>query len=147
MTDSMLSLFDPQVAGSLREKLQDVRKATTRLFEPTCLISGDPNPANWGLRDDGTLVLYDWERCTRAAPAIDLAITVPGLGNHDSFQKVAAVYDDSGQLTPGIARAKIWVVVEFLAGCAQERTVPSFPIEPLLEQIPAWLYDVAPLSS
>src|SRR5579883_2966731 len=58
------------------------------IFYTKVAPTGDPNPTNWGLRADGTIVLYDWERFGQATPAIDLAITVPGLGDRAVFQKV-----------------------------------------------------------
>lgn len=55
MTECALSLFDPQVAALLDEVLAMIQDMELRLFRPDHLISGDPSPANWGLRDDGTL--------------------------------------------------------------------------------------------
>lgn len=152
MTERALSLFAPDVAARLNEVLPTIRAATLTLFESGCLISGDPNPANWGLWNDGTLVLYDWERCTRGAAAIDLAITVPGLGTRATFEKIAAIYSgfapgiDPRQLASDIASAKVWSVVEFLASYAQGSIVPTFSIETLLEDIPEWLRHVDPSS-
>lgn len=105
-------------------------------------------PQTGGQRDDGTLVLFDWERCTRGSPAIDLAIAVPGLGSRAAFERVAAVYCgiapgiDSRQLGFAIARSKVWSVIEFLAGYARGSIAPAFPVEPLLEDVPAWMSDV-----
>ena len=148
MTESTLSLFDPATTPALATTLETIRAATLFLFEPRCLISGDPNPANWGLRDDGTLVLYDWERCTLGSPDIDLAITVPGLGSWAAFERVAAVYSDTvpqsdpRQLAVDIARAKVWSVIEFLAGYAQGTIAPAFPVELLLDEFSEWMMDV-----
>lgn len=148
MTERALSLFDPEVAASLDSVLQIIRDTALRLFQPNCLISGDPNPANWGLRDDETLVLFDWERCTLGTPAIDLAITVPGLGSRDAFERVAAAYNgsapqsDPSQLASDIACAKVWSVVEFLAGYAQGTIAPTFPMQPLLNEFPEWVRNV-----
>ena len=69
-----------------------MEQASQHLFRPVCAISGDPNPVNWGLRDDGTLALFDWERFGRCSPALDLAITVPGLGDETAYRAVATSY-------------------------------------------------------
>jgi Ser/Thr protein kinase RdoA (MazF antagonist) len=109
-------------AATLMDNLGAMCDAAQPLFAPRCPLSGDPNPANWGLRDDGSLVLFDWERFCRGAPAIDLAITVPGLGDMTAFRQVAVGYsvgqapsDEAEQMAREIALAKVWSVVEFLA--------------------------------
>ena len=126
MTEAALSCFPMLVAGSLRPLLSSLRGAYAHLFEPACCISGDPNPTNWGLRDDSALVLYDWERFGYGTPALDLAITIPGLGDDDAFERVAGGYlreqhaagpalPTVEQLSRDIGVAKIWSVVEFLS--------------------------------
>lgn len=35
-------------SGALHVALDAIREATLSLFEPRYMISGDPNPANWG---------------------------------------------------------------------------------------------------
>lgn len=134
LTRQALSLFEPDDARHLEPLLADIRKQAARLFEPVCVISGDPNPANWGIRNDGSLVLFDWERCTLGHPAVDLAITVPGLGDMAAFEQVAGRY-----AAGDVARAKVWTVVEILAGCADGSVVPSFDVSRLVGQIPTWL--------
>lgn len=143
MTDAALSLFDPKTGARLNDTLAPIVERASRLFGPRCVISGDPNPANWGLRDDGSLVLFDWERCTLATPAIDLAITVPGLGSQAVFERVAAVYGSSSVRAQDIAHAKAWSVIEFLAGYARGDIEPSFQPGPLLEVVPAWLGEIS----
>jgi hypothetical protein len=116
-----LAALSARVATTLADNLGAMCDAAQPLFAPHCPLSGDPNPANWGLRDDGSLVLYDWERFCRGTPALDLAITVPGLGNMADYRRVAESYsaDDAQakkeQLAREIALAKVWSVVEFLA--------------------------------
>ena len=60
------------------------------------MISGDPNPTNWSVREDGTVVLFDWERVGYGTPALDLAITVPGLGTPDDYRRVVEGYLRAG---------------------------------------------------
>lgn len=137
---SALGLFGPDTEGQLSELLASIRTGSSHLFEPACLISADPNPANWGVRHDGSPVLFDWERCTLATPAIDLAISVPGLGDRSDYEKVAAYYPSRYEgLVDDIARAKVWVVIEFLAGYAAGTTNPTFDIAPLISAFPEWV--------
>ncbi|WP_081503918.1 phosphotransferase [Alicyclobacillus hesperidum] len=109
------------------------------LFEPTCCISADPNPTNWRIRDDGDLVLIDWERFCYGHPAIDLAITMPGLGSKDGTMEgqIADLYREcwernAGSVPPELSDlerlirvAKLWSVVEFLANA--RRNPESYP--------------------
>src|SRR5689334_12698164 len=76
MTESAIAVLADAATDALAAHLHDVRQRYPHLFAPECLISADPNRANWGLRASGDLVLFDWERLTRAHPAIDLGITV-----------------------------------------------------------------------
>ena len=99
------------------------------LFVPNCWLSGDPNPTNWRLRNDGALVMIDWERFCQGNPAIDLAITMPGLGTQDlSLEKAIAktywhlwsdtneeAFSSESELAFQIRLGKLWTAVEFLA--------------------------------
>jgi thiamine kinase-like enzyme len=100
----------------LEEKLEELRALAQPLLEPRNLISGDPNPMNWGVLENGDLVLFDWDRFGLGTPALDLAITVPGLGSREEYAKVAATYrgkpDD--KLAREIALAKVWAIVDIL---------------------------------
>lgn len=146
MTAQALSLLPAAGRDDLDALLGVARERATPLFEPRVPISGDPNPANWGLRHDGTLVLFDWERFTLGTAALDLAITVPGMGNAADYRAVAECYADDADvfaLAAEIAVAKVWSVVEFLAGCARGDTEPAFDLRPLLDAFPGWLHAVA----
>jgi hypothetical protein len=126
---------------SLRQDVERCRVAAASLFEPRAWISGDPNPTNWAVRDDGSVVLLDWERFTQAHPAIDLAISVPGLGGEAEFARVAQAYAEAGGVpipVHEIALAKIWSVIEFLA----EQEAP----EALRRQVPVWLESAIPIA-
>lgn len=144
LTLRALEVFPQPIATDLWTRLEAIQHAAQSLFEPCCLVSADPNPANWGLRDDGAPVLFDWERCTIAHPAIDLGITVPGLGSARDFVAVARAYAGDDRLAPDIAHAKLWSVVEFLAGYASGEIAPSFDITALIDRVPGWLRDEVP---
>ena len=146
MTAQALSLLPAESQNDLDALLEVVRERATPLFESRVPISGDPNRANWGLRDDGTLVLFDWERFTLGTAALDLAITVPGMGDAADYRAVAECYAGgaaAAALAGEIAVAKVWSVVEFLAGCARGDTEPAFDLRPLLDAFPGWLRAVA----
>lgn len=109
---------DPSVGW----RLDRLRAESQPLFAPNHVISGDANPANWGVRD-GRAVLMDWERIGFGHPALDVGITVPGLGTPDDFARVAEVYNEESanreaarvRVTPRqLALAKAWSIAEFL---------------------------------
>jgi len=61
------------------------------------LVSGDSNAGNWGKRESGDLVLFDWERFDKGSPAIDLAPLIKGMGTKQMFMALSERYY---QLTP-----------------------------------------------
>lgn len=153
MTAAARSTLPREAADRVAPLLERLREAHQHLFAPNCPISGDPNPTNWGLRANGTLVLYDWERVCLGAPALDLAVTIPGLGDPDAFRQVARGYLTTGPQSPDdaaiealahdIAVAKAWSVVELLSHVAQGRISPDTPLDWLRERFPGWLQDLA----
>ena len=148
MTNKALLLLPSSAVKRLLPLLRRAQEQSQSLFNPSGLISGDTNPANWGLRRDETLVLYDWERFGFGKPALDLAITIPWLGNQPTFELVARTYLQEGSaraiqaLSQEIASAKVWTVVEFMAeyadGAAQ---INKGHIEHLVQELPSWLAD------
>lgn len=154
MTERALAHFSTDVVADLRWYLDTLRHESQTLFEPCCWISGAPNPTNWGLRDDGALILFDWERFGRGTPALDLAITIPGLGAPAIFEQVAARYLQIRQaasqpqtldlvtLTREIALAKVWTLVEFLSNVMQGKVADIRGVAPLVEAFPDWLVDM-----
>ncbi len=149
MSITALSLLPAATAESVGTVLYRMQEAAQPLFASVCCISGDPNPANWGVREDASPVLYDWERFGLGTPALDLAITVPWLGNPATFRAVAVEYlSHSGandqrsieRLAREIAVAKVWSVVEFLALDAARLVQTSREhIERLIAEFPAWV--------
>ena len=145
MTERAVNLMPPARAEEVRRRLEELRVLGLPLFEPHCLISGDPNPINWGLRTDGTVNLFDWERFTSASPLIDLAITVPGLGRLEDFQCVIDTYNavsDRLELprhsVAGLVVAKAWTVVELL-----EKVSDGEIKRYLVNALPDWLERVS----
>jgi hypothetical protein len=128
LTKKAMALFP----STLEVVIEQLRLKSKAIFSPFCWISGDPNPTNWGIRNNGELVLFDWERIGYASPAIDLAITMPGLGTLDNSLeiKIATTYisfwEDSTiefpysieELAEQIVIAKMWSALDFLANNA-----------------------------
>jgi hypothetical protein len=149
LTERALAAFRVSTASGLEPRLMELRDHALPLFDGQCVISGDPNPTNWGLRENGELVLFDWGRIGRGEPAIDLAITVPGLGNRADYARLASVYlgDETGSgvdaLAAEIAVAKVWTVVHYLAEAGAGH-IPNAAaaIERLEAAVPAWLADL-----
>lgn len=131
---------------AIRRQLGRLREEAQPLFAPNHVISGDANAANWGVRD-GEVVLMDWERIGRGHPALDVGVTVPGLGTPADFEDTAHAYNEvvaalaAGQragpatrVTPReLALAKAWSLVEFMAAPDD----PDAPDDPAVGDDPA----------
>lgn len=78
----------------------------------TQLISGDPNPTNWGWRTSGQLVLFDWSEAAWSHPAYDLAVLSGGLPAVALVKQVVESYfQASHHLTrENIDRWVAWVI-------------------------------------
>lgn len=147
LTEKALACFDESNRPQLRPRLYDLMGSSQHLFEPRCAISGDSNPTNWGLRQDGTVVLYDWERFTFASPAIDLAISIGGLGSRETCSTLAGYYlqacPDFGlshdQLTNDMLLAKLFIIVEFLSLYTDGLLKPDDTLSMLAGSFRDWL--------
>lgn len=132
------------------QQLRLFHKCSDVLFGHQSLISGDSNAGNWGRRENGDLVLFDWERFGKGSPAIDLAPLIKGMGTKQMFIDIAERYcqltfhDDLNELARDIAIAKAWIVTEVIM-LLDERQKKSFPsyLNWYREHLPDWLDDVA----
>lgn len=130
MTELALDWFARSTeAEEIRAQLIEAQHAFGALPTTDCCISGDPNPSNWCLRDDGTLVLLNWEKFGYGTPAFDLAITIPGLGTDDRsteshvVEKYMEYWGETGEAFPYdqstlvrmIQIAKLFTLVECIA--------------------------------
>jgi thiamine kinase-like enzyme len=127
--EESIERFQHLLPHGIRTKVEYIREQVKALFIPFCCLSGDPNPTNWGVRDNGDLVLFDFERIGYGNPAIDLAITMPGFGSEDGSLEleIAKKYisywikDDYAfpfsevELVNQIHLAKIWSALDYLA--------------------------------
>lgn len=129
-----------RLPASARPPLERAREVALASWHGTALVSGDTNPRNWRLRSDGSVVLLDWERVGFASPAVDLAVTVPGLGTPDDFAAVSAGYERAGGTqvpVEALVAVKAWTAVELLA---QPRTAALAPVQDhLVDALPTWL--------
>jgi hypothetical protein len=154
VTERALSWFAPKPERDLRPLLDGFQARGSRLAEHWCWISGDTSPPNWGVRGDGSLVLYDWELFRRGTPAGDLAPATPGLPDVAGFSGRAAAYVNAWEdndlpwsardLALDAAVAKVQTVVMLLAAQASGTAeVPPETIAWLVDQVPAWLRSLA----
>ena len=155
-TEVAISFFAAGIGCTLRGPLQALQEEGQHVLAPWCWIHGDPNPTNWGIREDGTPALYDWERFRRGAPAIDLAILITGMGDANGYAALAQCYLSAWRamtdrppwrattLARDIALAKVWVTVSFLGMCMRNQdALPDRLRGQLIEFVPPWLHAVA----
>lgn len=140
LTESVFALYSDKTGNQLQHLLIKAQEDSQQLFKPYCWISADTNPTNWGVRKDGSVVLFDWERICCGSPAIDLSIIMPGLGTPDNSlelsiaKKYLKMWSSAGldfpisewELLWQIKLAKIWSVVEFLDNNADTLDADAF---------------------
>lgn len=127
----------------------DIEKYGSCLFSPQTLISGDTNAGNWGIREQGDVVLYDWERFSTGSPAIDLAPLIKGMGNISDYIHIAKRYQevspstDAAALAQEIAICKLWIVTEVLdiLSCNHKADLSKY-IDWYRSHLPTWLTQI-----
>lgn len=140
---ALASLNLPQVT---QDSLLCIQQHSDALFNHNTLISGDSNEGNWGRRDNGELVLFDWERFGYGSPAIDLAPLVSRMGTLPDYERIVDQYLWHNTLIPRedlirqLIIAKSWIVVEVTnILVARNNPEASKYIQWYREQIPTWL--------
>lgn len=132
LTESVLALYPDKTGYQLQPLLIKAQEDSHQLFRPYCCINADTNPTNWGVRKDGSVALFDWERISCGSPVIDLSIIMPGLGTKDNSlelsiaKKYLIMWSKAGlyfpfsewELFQQIKLAKVWSVVELLDNAA-----------------------------
>jgi thiamine kinase-like enzyme len=86
--DTYIALAADDRVRRLRDRAEPIRAAMDA--SPVALVPShiDPNPANFLLRGDGTLLLIDWEYSAMCDPAWDVAsIGMGGRIDHAAFQE------------------------------------------------------------
>ncbi|MBZ0057269.1 MULTISPECIES: phosphotransferase family protein [unclassified Leclercia] len=142
---SLLLLAIPEKCA---QQLRRFQQCSDVLFSGQGLVSGDSNAGNWGRRENGEWVLFDWERFGQGSPGIDLAPLIKGMGTKQTFIDLAERYCQlSGQhnvhdLAREIAIAKAWIVTEVivLLDARQKRAFPLY-LNWYQEHLPEWLND------
>ncbi|WP_330960944.1 hypothetical protein [Photobacterium sp. 53610] len=135
-----------QLSGNAEAHLHQLREQSEGLFYPHACLSGDSNAGNWGIRDNGDLVLFDWERFGEGSPAIDLAPLVKGMGDRMSYQAIADRYLAHSSLLPKqtllrhLILAKAWIVVD-VVNILKDRNKPDTEtyLNWFRQVFPAWL--------
>lgn len=146
-TDEALSILC--LPGSASEKIRHIQQHGHELFEEPCLISGDSNEGNWGTRDNGELVLFDWERFGYGSPAIDLAPLVPRMGSLAEYEAIIERYLHHSALLSGdrllrhLILTKCWLIIE-VTNLLTRREKPQAQryLEWYRQQVPHWLASV-----
>lgn len=142
--EKSLSLLELPVRAE--QQMRCFQQAGSVLFSQEGLISGDTNAGNWGRRENGDAVLFDWERFGTGSPAIDLAPLVKGMGSKHSISQLAerycvfATHSATGRLAREIALAKAWIVTEVVL-LLHERKKSDFHryLSWYREHLPGWL--------
>ncbi|ELY4870314.1 phosphotransferase family protein [Cronobacter sakazakii] len=142
--ENALSLLALPVQAA--RQLRTFHRHSAVLFDKPGLISGDSNAGNWGRRENGEPVLFDWERFGRGSPAMDLAPLIKGMGTAQAFVQMAGRYCrfsshyPVSELAREIAIAKAWIVTEVVI-LLHERQKASLPLylNWYRENLPDWL--------
>lgn len=154
LTESVLTLYSDKTGNQLQSLLIKAQEDSQQLFKPYCWINADTNPTNWGVREDGSVVLFDWERISCGSPAVDLSIIMPGLGTSDNSlelsiaKKYFKMWSSAGldfpfserKLLQQIKLAKVWSVVEFLDNNSDTLDVDT--LQELLTGLAEKLYEL-----
>jgi hypothetical protein len=128
--------------------LARLAEGTRALLTGDTPVSGDPNPRNWGVRSDGRIALFDWERAGFAGPGLDVAITLPGLPTVREADDATAAYTSARQrlgaplddplATHALLQLKLWTAVELLAEDRPDDALRETQAW-LVSALPAWL--------
>lgn len=159
--DSMTELVSEWLHESGKERLthligqlRELQQQSQKLFAPLCALSGDANPSNWRIRDNKELVWIDWERFCCGHPAIDVAISIPGMGSLDGeierrsseafkaewLRVRGAVPDEFQSLSRLVRLAKLWSAVEFLANARRSPALyPTKTVLYIIKELPTYV--------
>ncbi|KZX69593.1 choline kinase [Vibrio sp. HI00D65] len=143
---ALASLNLPEVT---QDSLLHIQKFSDALFHHNTLVSGDTNQGNWGKRDNGQIVLFDWERFGYGSPAIDLAPLVSQMGTLSDYECIVDQYLPHNNLVSRedlirqLIIAKSWIVVE-VTNLLVTRDISdaSKYLEWYRKRLPTWLTTV-----
>ena len=131
------------------KKLQSQRHI---IFDYPTLLSGDTNDGNWGRRENGELVLFDWERFSKGSPAIALVPLIKGLVDEEAMLRIVDSYMNVHKAMPReelfrhVIIAKAWIVVE-VTNLLYERQKPQLQkyLDWFNANLPRWIRGVEAL--
>ncbi len=148
LTAAALARIELDRRAAVKSVLDRLRGEAGRWLTGDVLVSADPDPGNWGVRRDGALVLFDWERVGLATPALDVALTVRGLPSRDQLGLAGTAYLDVQQrdhvhwspedFVFGLTVAKAWECVDVLARAA-DRAPAGARQRAIADALPSWL--------
>ncbi|WP_235284497.1 phosphotransferase family protein [Vibrio coralliilyticus] len=132
--------------------LKKLQSQSHIIFDCPTLLSGDTNDGNWGRRENGELVLFDWERFSTGSPAIDLVPLIKGLGDEEAMLRTVDSYMNVHKAMPReelfrhVIIAKAWIVVE-VTNLLYERQKPQLQkhLDWFNANLPRWIRGVEAL--
>jgi hypothetical protein len=125
LTWAALSLLAPPDAAWFGPRIARWQALANRvLWKPLTVVHGDPNPTNWRISNQGRLVLLDWARYGVAHPALDVAVSLPGLPSPAAAAQAVRQYGSRLLGPDHVLLAKLYVSFEFLAMAARGDITP-----------------------
>ena len=151
--DDALALWEPGPARRLRSLLGE----SWPYVEGRRLVSGDPNPTNWGWRASGELVLFDWAEAGWGHPSYDLPILCGGLPDGAAIRRVVVPYLAAGHVgdPEAVDQWVAWAVtgrlvtfLRFLAGWRRGQVTEAARrgADMLRDGLLNWMQGVRPLT-
>ncbi len=153
MTELALDWFARSTgAGEIRAQLIEAQHAFAALPPRDCCISGDPNPTNWRVRDDGTLVFVrigrsldmELRRSTSPSQYPDLE-QMTDLRNPCVAAKYLELWNETGNLFPydqptvvrWIQVAKLFTLVDVIATASRSPDAHSMKtVQCIVQHLP-----------
>jgi hypothetical protein len=117
MNQVALSVCPRDFAEENKSRLEDLCSWFQYLFAPNYFLSGDPSGRNWGLRDNGQLVLFDWERFVFGMPQLDLADVAFGEPPIETFRAIANGYLKYNPIEPDVEKFTLEIQVARMRRC------------------------------
>jgi thiamine kinase-like enzyme len=117
MNQLALSVSPRNFAEVNKSRLEDLCSRFQYLFELNYFLSGDPSGRNWGIRENGQLVLFDWERFGFGMPQLDLADVAFGEPPVETFREIAHGYLKHNPIEPDIEKFTMEIQVARIHRC------------------------------
>jgi len=117
MNELALSVSPRSFAEVNKSRLEDLCSRFQYLFEPNYFLSGDPSGRNWGMRENGELVLFDWERFGFGTPPLDLADVAFGEPPVETFREIAQGYLKHNPIEPDVEKFTLEIQVARIHRC------------------------------